>query len=113
MCQNRDVDGGFMEINNSWYIQAVNADKGQKCRYGSFDEFMRKYFEDYVPQTWIRFPPGSQFLITRENAVQYPKSFWEDLMYELEAKSPTEAHIIERALYYILTGKFKLNGGFN
>ena len=110
--ENRDTNGGFLEINSSWYIQAVNTHNNQTCRYSSFDEFMRKYFENYIPLTWVRFPPGSQFIIPKENAVQYPKKFWKAIMEELGSKSPTEGHIIERALWHIFNGTYKLRKEF-
>jgi hypothetical protein len=73
---------------------------------------MNKYFEDYQHLDWIRFSPGSQYIVEDEQAKQYPRKFWECLMNELNSKSPTEGHIIERALYYILIGSYKLRKEF-
>ena len=107
--EGRTIDGGYMEINNSWYISASNNTHNQTCRYGSYDEFMDRYFENYVHLDWLRFSPGSQYIITKEQGLQYPKNFWESMMHELDVgRLPTEGHIIERALYYILTGQYKL-----
>lgn len=110
--ENRDTDGGFMEINNSWYISAHNASNSQTCRYNSFDEFMNKYFENYSPLIWIKFAPGSQYIIKKQQALQYPKFFWDCLMNELNTLTPTEGHIIERSFYYIFTGTYKLRKDF-
>jgi len=104
--ENRDENGGFMERNNSWYISAHNKSNNQTCKYTSFDEFMTKYFPNYVSLEWIRFTPGSQYIIEKEQALNYPKEFWQLLMNELNGYNMTEAHIIERALYYILKGKY-------
>lgn len=104
----RDYDGGYMEINNSWYIDTINNYYKQTCRYHSFDQFMNKYFENYKRLEWIRFTPGSQYIVEKKQILQYPKLFWEKLMNELDSKTPTEGHIIERALYYIFTGAYKL-----
>lgn len=106
--ENRDSDGGFMEINNDWYIQAHNSAYGLKCRYQSFDDFMNHYFLNYKHTDWIRFAPGSQYIIERNQALQYPRMFWFSLMHELDSLRPTEGHIIERALYMILTNKFEI-----
>jgi len=108
----RTESGGFCEINNDWYIEAHNKSRNQTCRYSSFDEFMNKYFENYQHLDWIRFSPGSQYLITKNEVLHYPKKFWECLMNELNSKSPTEGHIIERALYHILVGNYELRKEF-
>jgi hypothetical protein len=105
--ENRDENGGFMERNNSWYVSAHNKTYKQSCKYSSFDEFMGKYFEDYSPLEWIRFAPGSQYIVEKKQALHYPKGFWESLMEELNAYNTTEAHIIERSLYYILEGVYR------
>jgi hypothetical protein len=103
-----DESGGYNEINNSWYIGAHNSTYNISCRYSSYDEFMHKYFEDYKRQEYIRFSPGSQYLVTKEDVMKYPMNFWKLLSLELPEKSMTEAHIVERALLYILSGKYKL-----
>lgn len=103
-----DVDGGYMEINNNWYIAAHNGTHGLTCKYKSFDEFMNKVFKNYVSKPFIRFTPGSQYLIESKQAYKYPKYFWKFMMDELPKNNMTEGHIIERALYEILTGDLKI-----
>jgi len=105
-----DVDGGYMEINNSWYIPAHNATHNQTCKYSSFDQFMNQIFENYQHLEWIRFTPGSQYIIEKRQVLFYPKFFWKFLMDNLITKSPTEGHIIERALWNILQCKLVLRG---
>ena len=104
----RDQNGGFAEINNAWYIQAHNSTHSQGCRYSSFDEFMNRYFENYNHLNFIRFAPGSQYLVPKQNILQYPQHFWEDIMNELNSRTPTEGHIVERSLWYIFTGSYNL-----
>lgn len=108
----RTPDGQFLELNNSWYISAHNNSHNQICKYSSFDEFMNYYFEDYKCLEYIRFSPGSQYIIEKSQALQYPRKFWEYLMNELNSKTPTEGHIIERALYHIFIGSYKLRKEF-
>ena len=100
--ESRNKEGGFLEINNSWYIPSHNSTHKLKCKYSSFNEFMNKYFKNYVRLEWIRFAPGSQYIIRDTQALYYPRKFWQSLMNELPENNMTEAHIIERALYYIL-----------
>lgn len=97
--EKRDFDGGFMEINNSWYIEAHNKSQRKKCRYSSLDEFMQKYFKNYQHVDWIRFAPGSQYIIEKKQARYYPKKFWKKMMDEISKFNTTEAHIIERSLW--------------
>jgi len=101
----KDIDGGYMEVNSSWYIPAHNSTFGLTCNYSFYDQFMNKYFENYDHVNWIRFTPGSQYLIEKKQALKYPRKFWYSLMNELNnGKNPTEGHIIERALWYIFKG---------
>ena len=104
--EQRDVNGGYMEINNSWYITSHNNTYNQTCKYSSFDEFMNKYFSNYTHIDWIRFAPGSQYLVTKSQVLNYSRNFWKTLKDELYLFSMTEGHIIERALYYILNGDY-------
>lgn len=106
----KDVDGGYMELNNSWYIHACNSTFNQNCRYSSFDDFMNQVFSNYQHIEWIRFAPGSQYIIEKKQMLFYPKSFWKFLTDNLVNKSPTEGHIIERALWNILQCKLVLRG---
>ena len=110
--ENRSSDGGFMELNNSWYIPAHNGTYGLTCRYSSFDEFMYKYFKNYQHMDWIRFTPGSQYIVEKNQIIKYPRKFWKYLSNELQGLRPTEGHIIERALYTIFTGNLELREEF-
>lgn len=110
--QKLDFDGGYMEINNSWYISAHNQTHSQTCMFSSFDDFMYKTFSNYESSNWNRFTPGSQYLITKKIAKHYPKKFWEYLMNILNKNSMTEGHIIERALLMIFRCKLELRDEF-
>lgn len=100
--EGRNFDGGFMEINNNWFIEAHNKSHSQTCKYSSLDEFMHIYFKNYQHVDWIRFSPGSQYIIEKKQAQSYPKFFWKKLMLELPKHNVTEGHIIERGLWMIL-----------
>lgn len=99
--QKLDSSGGYMEINNSWYINAHNASRGQSCLYDSFDSFMHGIFTNYIKSDWNRFAPGSQYIITKEIAKFYSRNFWKFLMDILNKNGMTEGHIIERSLWMI------------
>ena len=99
--QTLDKYGGFMEINNSWYINHYNNTLGQTCAWTSFNHFMDSCFVNYVSNHWNRFAPGSQYIITKEIAHHYPKNFWKFLMNVLNKNHMTEGHVIERSLWMI------------
>lgn len=101
-------DGGYTEINNSWYINAHNNHIHDfSCKYSSYDQFMNSIFKNYTHVPWIRFAPGSQYIIEKKQALNYSKKFWGHLMNILNRNNMTEAHILERACYYIINGIYE------
>lgn len=103
-------DGGYTEINNSWYITSHNSTHNITCKYSSYDELMNKLFKNYVRPNMIRFSPGAQYIVEKERLRYYPKSFWKFIMDDLYIKGMcTEAHIYERALWTILSCCFEPN----
>ncbi len=110
----KDVDGGYMEHNTGWYIAANNEEllsKNHKitCKF-TYGELMRNLFVDYEDVSWIRFTPASQYIVEKKDCLQYPKEFWKylmDLFPTTKVNGGTEAHIIERAFYYIFKGTYK------
>ena len=100
--ERRSDTGGFVEYNNSWYIKANNETYGVVCKYVSLDQFMEKFFSNYKHVDWIRFAPGSQYIIEKKQAEHYPRLFWKNLMKELPENFMSEAHIVERSLWMIL-----------
>jgi hypothetical protein len=105
--ETRDSDGGFEEINNSWYIYHNDIKNRRRCVYASFDIFMHYYFEDYKQLKMVRFAPGAQYIVEKKQILQYPHLFWVCMMNGLNKEDPSEAFVIERALYYIFKGTYK------
>lgn len=101
------ITDGYEELNNSWYIQAHNFTFGKTCPYESFDQFMDKYFINYTHLDWIRFSPGSNYLVPKQNILKYSKNFWLSLMHEMDELNGTTAHIVERFLLYCLRGDYE------
>jgi hypothetical protein len=97
----QDVDGGYTEINTSWYLSAYKESYGQGCIYHNFDEFMHKYFSNYKHLDYIRFAPGAQYIVEKRQALYYPRKFWKNLMLEMYGNVSAEAQLIERALWLI------------
>lgn len=97
-----EIDGGFMEVNNSWYVSSHNSAYNQSCKWSSLDDFMYNTFSNYTSTQFIRFTPGSQYIITKDIALHYKRDFWLYLMNILYKNNMTEGHIIERSLWMIL-----------
>ena len=109
-------DGGYMEINNSWYVP-----HHVSRHFRSYNEFLKTVFVNPEISQWVRFPPGANYIVPRENILKYEKRFYQKLssFVDYEAsywecsgrnKIPAECHIIERALYTIWTCDYEVNG---
>lgn len=107
-----EIDNGFSERNTNWYIYDNNEQLMQNkiqlsCKFQNYDDFMASIFDDYKPIRWIRFCPGSQYIVEKWRCHHYSKSFWEALYkfvptWECKPQLfPTENCILERALWYI------------
>ena len=106
----KGFDSGYSEINNSWYIESHNGTikkKGYKvtCPFKNIAQFMDSLFEDYDDPKFIRFAPGSQYLVEKKQCLFYSKKFWKYLMDVIPTKEGlnggTEGHIIERSIWSI------------
>ena len=92
-----DKNGMFNEINNSWYLKTFPAKY-----FSSYNQFI-KGFGIEKPK-YIKFAPGSNYIVTKENVQKHPKSFYEKLRRCVDYSTlPGEAQIIERFLYTMWT----------
>jgi len=117
-----EIDGGFSEKNNSWYITEVNKLVFNKfsyitCQITSYDEFMSTIFQNYSRLEWLRFAPGSQYIISSCQCRRYTKNFWKVLRDFIPTvkgmNGGAEAHILERALGLIFLGIFDEHKNIN
>jgi hypothetical protein len=110
----KDEIGEYMERNDSWYVHHhyINWGRGGPTKipsqFPTFNDFMSSLFINYKNLDWIRFSPGSQYIIEKRNALYYPKKFWELLMNILCRNDMAEGHIIERAMWLILSNKYEI-----
>ncbi len=98
------ADGGFCEINNSWYM------KYHPVKYfQNYNDFMRFFFKDAPEPRYTRFAPGGNYIVPKENILKLPKLFYENLRTIIShCPLPGEAHLIERALHALWTCNFEL-----
>jgi hypothetical protein len=102
----KDRYGGYMELNLPWYLQLPEPYK--HIYFSSYNDFLDKMFENAKHPVWIRFAPGAQYIVPKENILFYSKLFYQRLKHFVEYDQyPMEAHLIERAFYIIFSNKFK------
>lgn len=92
-------DGGWMETNNSWYL---NTPDHPSQYFKSYNEFMLFCFKNPVLPRYVRFAPGTNYIVPRDYILKYDKVFYQNLRtFVAHAQLSGESHMIERALYTI------------
>lgn len=99
---------GYWEVNHNWFAYKY---KIHPVKYfNTINELFRFVYK--VPPTpqHIRFAPGANYIVPKENILKLPKILYEILRecvshHQLSA----ESHIVERALYTLWTSDQKLN----
>lgn len=99
------ADGGFNEINNSWYLRHFPVKY-----FSNFNDFLRFCYLDPVIPKHVRFAPGACYVVPRANIRRWPKGFYENLRtFVSHGPLVGEAHIAERALYTLWTADWAVN----
>lgn len=101
-------DGGYCEINNSWYLNESHPTK----YFHSYNDFLNFCFVNPIIPRYIRFAPGANYVVPRANILKLPKSFYQNLrlfVSHCSSAIPGESHIIERAFHTLWTCNFEIN----
>lgn len=84
--------GMYHEINNSWYFNEMDRS------FSSYDEWAQ-YLNLPTPR-YFPFPPGGNFLLTKERVQRYGVDFYQKMRDTLNyTRLPAEAHAAERTYY--------------
>ena len=87
-------DNGFVEINNSWY--KFNFPRKYFSEYNDFYSYIFKNFD--LPD-FIRFSPGANFVVPKENILLRSKNFYKNLINFIDYSDLScESHFLERSL---------------
>ena len=87
-------DNGFVEINNSWYKFSY-----PRKFFSEYNEFYSYIFKDYNLPDFVRFAPGANFIVPKENILLRSKNFYKNLLKFIDyAKLSCESHFLERSL---------------
>lgn len=93
----RYVNGMYQELNNSWYVPQFES---------NFDTY--KEWAEYLglnSPEYLSFPPGGNFILTKDVVHKYPKEFYIKMRDTLKhSQLPAEAQMAERT-YYTLWSK--------
>ena len=100
-------DGGFMETNDSWYL---NHPKHPTKYFRNYNDFLRFCFKDPVIPRYLRFPPGGNFVVPKEYILKYDKVFYQNLKtFTDHSRVSGEGQMIERALFTIWICNFEVS----
>jgi len=100
-------EGGWMETNDSWYL---NHPKHPTKYFRNYNDFLDFCFIDSVHPRYVRFPPGANFIVPKEYILKYNKVFYENLRtFTRHTRVSGEGQMIERALYTIWLGNYEVS----
>ena len=98
-------DGGFCEINNSWYIK-----KFKTKYFSNYNDFLRFVYKDPVIPLYTRCAPGGNYIIPKANILKLPKVVYENLrLFISHCTLAGETHFEERIAYTLWMSNFELN----
>lgn len=101
-----DENDGYMESSNEInYVLTIHP-----CKYlNSYNHFFYEVYENPIFNQYIRFAPGANYLITKNDILKYNINFYEMVRSIVSWDiRPGEAFIIERALYIIFNNNFNI-----
>lgn len=95
----------FIEINNNWYSKT----KIKRKFFHEFDHFMNFFFKNYTHWKYLKFPPGANFILSREAIHKFPRYLYKEFYKICSHDSwPLEMFFLERSMYSILNSNLKV-----
>lgn len=90
-------DGGYLELNNSWYSK-----KHIPKYFSNYNNFYNYIFDVNTTPTYLRFAPGANYVVPKDNILNRSKNFYINLRALISHESlACEAHYVERTLVAI------------
>jgi hypothetical protein len=99
-------DGGWMEYNDSWYMNHPN----HPTKYfKSYNDFLSFSFKNPVHPKYVRFAPGGCYIVPKANILKYNKIFYTNIKTIVEHDILSgETHLIERFMYTMWMCNFEV-----
>jgi Protein of unknown function (DUF3431) len=96
-------DGGYLELNNNWYVTGYN-----RRYFSSFDVYYKFLFEGARRPDYLRFAPGANYLVPREHILIRSRNFYINLReFVSHSQLSCESHFVERSLIAIWSSDLK------
>ena len=90
-------DSGFTEINSSWY-----RNKYPRLFFKDFNYFYQYIFENVEKPLFVRFAPGANYIVPKNNILLRSKNFYKNLLtFVSHSQYSCESHFLERSLFVI------------
>lgn len=90
-------DGGFLELNNSWYVS-----KYKRRYFHNFNSYYEFIFNNKQIPAYLRFAPGANYLVPRAHILSRSKNFYINLReFVAHSQFSCESHFVERSLIAI------------
>jgi len=90
-------DGGWMEYNDSWYLNHPN----HPTKYfKSYNELVSFCFKNPIHPKYVRFAPGGNYIVPKANILKYDKIFYQNIKKIVEHHTLSgETHLVERFMH--------------
>lgn len=97
-------DDGYVEPNNNWYTEHL-----QNYKYAeTYNDFLNLLFKNPIYPDYIKFSPGGNYVVPKENILKYSKEFYSKVkLYVSHHQLSRESHFVERLMYGLWTCNFK------
>ncbi len=103
------ADNSFNEINSSWYKY-----KYSRKYFHDFNDFYQYIFKNIKIPLFIRFAPGANYIVPKNNILLRKKSFYKNLLkFVSHSQYSCESHFIERSLYLIWNSNIESSENMN
>ncbi len=102
------LGGGYEEINHNWFTFLYR--KHPIKFFNTLDSFLKYVYKNPPHFRYVRFAPGANYIVPKENILKLPKVLYENMRtFVSHHQLSAESHIIERALYTLWTSNYQLN----
>ncbi len=96
-------DGGYLELNNSWYITEYD-----RRYFHNFDAYYGFVFEAASRPDYLRFAPGANYIVPRDHILLRSKNFYINMReFVAHSQYSCESHFVERSLIAIWSSSLK------
>tara|TARA_Y100000589_G_C27123513_1_gene617501 strand:+ start:28 stop:876 length:849 start_codon:yes stop_codon:yes gene_type:complete len=96
-------EAGFTEINSSWYKYNY-----PRLFFKDYNTFYKYIFKEVENPHFLRFAPGANYIVPKNNILSRSKIFYKNLMtFISHSQFSCESHYLERSLYVIWNSSIK------